>query len=234
METNYLEIARDPQLWLVCIPPILIVITQAVLFIRHSVKAAPIVGLTPADCKKSFKIGCVSALGPSLGVVTVLLGMMAVLGTPISWLRLSIVGNAPQEMMMAGIGADLFHTTIGAADYTPEAFVTSVWMMTFHGCNFMIAVILVLHKMETFKTKLETKDSMPLPIIGSGALIGVITMLSINQAKSSNANIFALILSSVLMIILGQIGKKHTKIREYSVGIAMLISMFATQFIFGS
>lgn len=234
MDINYLEIARDPQLWFVCIPPILIVLTQAVLFIRHSAKAAPTVGLSRNDCKKSFKIGCISAIGPSLGVVTVLLGMMTVLGTPISWLRLSIVGNAPQEMMMAGIGADLFHTTIGTPEYTAEAFATSVWMMTFHGCNFMIAVILVLHKMETFRGKLETRDSMLLPVIGSGALIGVITMLSINQAKSSYGNIFALILSSVVMILLGHIGKKHTKIKEYSVGIAMLISMLITQFIFGS
>ncbi|WP_138309520.1 MULTISPECIES: DUF5058 family protein [unclassified Clostridium] len=231
---DYLQIARDPQLWFVCLPPVIMVLIQASFFIRYSVKASSAVGLTLDECKRSFRIGCVCAIGPSLGVVTVLLGMMAILGTPIPWLRLSIVGNAQQEMMMATIGADLFHTTIGADNYTPAVFATSVWMMTLHGCNFMIAVILVLHKMEGVKKKLAGKDSMLLTIIGSGALIGVITMLGVGQAKNSIGSAFTVIMSSIVMLGLNQLGKKNTKLKEYAVGISMVISMFTAQFIFGS
>ena len=135
---------------------------------------------------------------------------------------------------MATIGADLFHTTIGADNYTPAVFATSVWMMTLHGCNFMIAVILVLHKMEGVKKKLAGKDSMLLTIIGSGALIGVITMLGVGQAKNSIGSAFTVIMSSIVMLGLNQLGKKNTKLKEYAVGISMVISMFTAQFIFGS
>ncbi len=230
---DYLTAANDPILWFFTIPTIAMVVLQAVLFVKYSYKASPLVKLNRNECKTAFKIGCVSAIGPAFGVVTVMLGMIAILGTPITWQRLSMVGNAQQEMMMATIGAQVYGTEIGAKAYGIEQFIGSVWMQTLHGCNWMIAVILVLHKMEDVRTKLSKHDINLLPIIGSAALAGVIAMLGITQAKGSNANVISLLLAAGYMVLLQLIGKKVNKIKEYSVGLAMLASMLTTQLIVG-
>ena len=59
-------------------------------------------------------MGLISAIGPALGVFIVMVGLMASIGGPMAWLRLSIIGAAATELSAANIGAE----ACGAVSYT--------------------------------------------------------------------------------------------------------------------
>ena len=73
---DYMQVANDPKLWLVTIPVISVVVIQAILYVRNGLSHASEVRLSKEECKKAFKVGIVSSLGPSFGV-TVMLSMIA-------------------------------------------------------------------------------------------------------------------------------------------------------------
>jgi hypothetical protein len=225
-------IINDPLLWIMGLPPIIVILSMAITFTKKAVDASESVGLSKKQCKDSFRVGLVSSIGPSLSIVTVILALMASMGTATAWSRLSMVGSAPQKVMMAQVGAELFQTTVGGEGYTAAAYAASVWMMTFHGCNFMIAVFFLLHKIEKVKNALGKKNEVLLPIIGAGALAGVIAMLGMGQAKGSVANAFSFVFAAILTYCIGLIAKRVKWLGEYKVGFSMLISMLITQYIF--
>lgn len=57
-------------------------------------KAVATIQLDPEIPKKAFKIGLISAIGPAMGVFIVMVGLMTVIGGPMAWMRLSIIGAA--------------------------------------------------------------------------------------------------------------------------------------------
>lgn len=95
---EYLKIANDPILWLMCLPVVVLVAVQAVIFTKRAFQTAHIVKLTKEECWHAFRVGAISAIGPAIAVFIVMLGMMAVVGAPVTWMRLAIIGAAPTEL----------------------------------------------------------------------------------------------------------------------------------------
>ena len=54
----------------------------------------------------AFRTGLITAIGPSIAVFIVMVGMMSVVGGPVTWLRLAVIGAAPTELTAATIGAE--------------------------------------------------------------------------------------------------------------------------------
>ncbi|WP_138309517.1 MULTISPECIES: DUF5058 family protein [unclassified Clostridium] len=225
-------IINDPFLWIAGIPPIVVIIAMAGMFTRQAFRVAPLVKVSKKQCHDSIRIGIVSAVGPSFSIVTVMLALMATLGTATTWSRMSMVGNAPQKVMMAEVGANLFNVAFGGEAYGPDAFATSIWLMTLHGCNFMLAVFLLLHRMDKVNTRLGSKNEALMPVIGAGALAGIIAILGLNASYGNTSKIFSYVFAFVLALGIGQIAKKIKGLAEYKVGLAMLISMLVTQYLF--
>ena len=102
---DYLTIANSPVFWGLCGITVLISLAQALLFMRQAKKAAVEVNLEKGLANKAFKIGLISAIGPACGVFIVMVGLMASIGGPMAWLRLSIIGAAATELSAASMGA---------------------------------------------------------------------------------------------------------------------------------
>ena len=101
---EYLKIANSPIFWILCLPVGLLVLIQAYIFSKKAIKSAELVDLSKSDAKKAFKIGAVSSIGPALGVFVVMLGLMSVIGGPLAWMRLAIIGSAPAELAASSMG----------------------------------------------------------------------------------------------------------------------------------
>lgn len=92
------EIINNPVLWLICSVTVFIVALQAGLFVRLALRNAQSFGLSREKCFKAFRIGMVTAFGPSLGILIVMVGLMTVLGEPLTWMRLSMIVSAANEL----------------------------------------------------------------------------------------------------------------------------------------
>ena len=98
---DYLAIANAPIFWALCGITVVISLAQALLFMRQAKRAAVEVNLEHGLANKAFKIGLISAIGPACGVFIVMVGLMASIGGPMAWLRLSIIGAAATELSAA-------------------------------------------------------------------------------------------------------------------------------------
>lgn len=114
---DYLQIANSWPVWLCAGACVAFIVVQAVAFAKLCYKNAPLVGLSKADCSKSFQCGMVTAIGPSLSCFIGAISMITVVGGPLAWMRLSMIGAAPTELTAATTGAAAYGVELGGAGY---------------------------------------------------------------------------------------------------------------------
>lgn len=124
------QVSNSPILWLLCGVTVVISAIQTVLYMRQCSKTTRAAGLDPKIPKEAFRVGLISAIGPALGVFIVMVGLMASIGGPMAWLRLSIIGAAATELSAANIGAEACGVTLGTEQYTLNL---SCGFMVYHG-----------------------------------------------------------------------------------------------------
>ena len=77
-------------------------------------------------------------IGPALGVFIVMVGLMASIGGPMAWLRLSIIGAAATELSAANIGAEACGVTLGTEQYTLICLAVSWFTMALNGAGWLL------------------------------------------------------------------------------------------------
>lgn len=227
MNTNVLDTANSKILWLSCIPVVIIVAIQAITFTKKATKNAELVGLTNKEIKKAFKVGAISAIGPSLGVFLVMLGLMSVVGGPLSWMRLSVIGSAPTELTAAQMAAESMNTQIGSKDYTLVHFAAASWIMALNGSGWLLFSGLFTHKLEKFNNKLSSGNVNITAAVGTAATCGAMAYLLGTNLIKLDGNSISAIAAGISTIFLTKLAKEKPKLKEYNLGIAMVIGMFS-------
>lgn len=226
MNQEILRYANDPVLWIMCSVVVIVAITQSVLYTKISNKAAKAIDMDPLKCKKAFKTGLITAIGPSIGVFIVMVGMMSVIGGPVSWQRLSVIGSAPLELSNAQVGAQVAGQTFGGSDYTIKGLVLSFTTLALGTQGWMWFVILFGHRLEKVRAKIGGNDTKWLVVISTAAMIGVFGKLCMDKVVAGVGPAVAGISGIVLMMIVNKfIVPKWPIVKEYSIGIVMLLSM---------
>ncbi|NLL36139.1 MAG: DUF5058 family protein [Fretibacterium sp.] len=223
--THYLEIANDPMMWVMAIPVVSLVAIQAWLFTVRSYKSAPLVNLSHQQCRQAFKVGAVSAIGPAVAVFIVMVSMMAVVGAPMTWQRLAIIGAAPTELTATTMGAKAMGIEVGSPEYDVTAFASSVWTMALNGCGWLVFCGLFTHKMDKVMHKVTGGSMRLMAEVCGAAVLGTSGYLATAQSMISSPHLSAVIAAALSMALLGRFSPKWLK--EYELGIAMIIGMVA-------
>lgn len=235
MSAEVLQAANAVGLWVISLLIVSIVLLQSVLYARLSFKVAGEINYPTAKCREAFKAGMITAIGPSIAVFIVMVGMMAVVGTPITWLRLSIIGAAPTELTAATVGAQAAGVEFGSPQYDMHALSVSFWAMAANGTGWLILVGLFTHKLEDIRQKLGGGNAKWLGLLSLAAALGCFGYLNTNTIvgalRSMPANpsavgaIYAAVTGMVATLILSKLAQTRPWLKEYSLGIAMLIGM---------
>ena len=138
---DYLQIANSWPVWLCAGACVAFIVVQAVAFAKLCYKNAPLVGLSKADCSKSFQCGMVTAIGPSLSCFIGAISMITVVGGPLAWMRLSMIGAAPTELTAATTGAAAYGVELGGAVKNVIALAVGIAMGLDYGDNAKAALI---------------------------------------------------------------------------------------------
>ncbi len=224
---EYLEVANDPILWLMSLPVVVLVAIQAIIFSKKAFKTAGSVQLTKKEAKDAFRVGAISAIGPALAVFVVMLGMMAVVGAPMTWLRLSVIGAAPTELAASTMGAQAMGVEFGGEGYGVLQFANSVWAMTLNGIGWLLFVGLFAHKLEGIRDKVSGGDSKLTGEIGGAAMLGAMAYLVGGHLIAGSGRLIAALASAMAMIVLVKLSSKIPKLVEYNLGISMVVGMAA-------
>lgn len=238
MPESVLQAANSPIVWGIAIAIVLIVLLQSLLYIRLSFRTADAIGFPREKCVLGLRSGAIAAIGPSIAVFIVMVGMMSVVGGPITWLRLSVIGAAPTELTAATVGADALGVKFGSPDYDLLALSTSWWTMTINGTGWLLVTMLFSHKLEDIREKMGGGDARWLAVISGSAMLGCFGFLNSRNViagikgiaaatPGGGGPLYAALGGLLGMIVMLKIARKAPWLREYTLGIAMIIGMAA-------
>lgn len=223
---DYLQVANDPMLWLMCAPVVLMVLVQAYLFGKRAFASAHLAGISEDQCRLALRVGAVSSVGPALAVFVVLMGMMAVVGAPVTWQRLDIIGAATTELTATDMGAVAWGAEVGTPEYGVMGFATSVWVMALNGCGWLLFCGLFTHRLEWVMHKVTGGSLAIMTTVCGAAVLGTSSYLAVNQAVRNTPNLTAVITGAVVMAFFQlAVAPRFPKIREWNLGIAMVCGM---------
>ena len=225
-----LQIANSLPMWLACGGAVVLVIAQALIFIKKAMDAAPKVGLSKEEVNKAVKSAALTSIGPSIVVLSGMLSLLVTVGGPMAWMRLSFIGSVMFESIAAGIGTGSVGVQLGVDELTPLALTMAVWTMIIGSVGWIIFSTFAADKMDKIQAKLAGSNPAGLTIISSGAIIGVFAAMVGQKLVVLNKNALATVLGGVLMFIMMQItkGEKFAKLREWNLTIAILVAMAIT------
>lgn len=241
MAEKVLQIANSWGLWLCAFAAISLVLLQALLFTRLAFKSAEKIGFPKEKCMQGLRSGLITAIGPSIAVLIVMVGMMSILGGPITWLRLSMIGSAATELTAAKLSAEAIGVTFGSPEFDGIALSNAYWAMAINGIGWLLMVSLFASRMEVIRQKMGGGDARWLSLIGLAASLGAFAYLNSEALFKSFiatskgivggfAPALAVIGGMFGMLLMLKLSKKMTWLKEYSLGIAMLIGMIAAMF----
>lgn len=229
---DFREISNLPIFWVLCSFTVAVSAIQTILYVMQANKATKLCGIDPEIPKKAFKIGLVSAIGPACGVFIVMVGLMATIGGPMAWLRLSIIGAAPTELSAATLGAQAAGLE-GLSDpgYNMTTLAVSWFAMALNGAGWLVLTGLFTPGLEKLRDKMSGGDTTWLGDMSAACSIGVFSYLVANQMIRGDGSVnmggvAGSVGGALSMMALGLfIVPKMPKIAEYSLGIAMLVGI---------
>lgn len=228
---NTLEVANSPAIWALAAIAVMAVLVEIVLFFRLARKSAKAgeVKLTSKQCNRALRAGIVSAIGPAFGVFIVMIGLVAVLGGPISWMRLSVIGGATTELTAATVGVKALGGDITQSLSMMELS-NAWWTMTINACGWLIVTWLFASRMEKVRNKIGGGDSRWMEIFSSAATLGIFGAFCseyvVTGIQSMDYTVLVVMaISGLSMWALLVLSKKYKWLKEYALGIAMVLGI---------
>ena len=205
---DYLAIANSWQVWLCAFACVGIIVAQSVFFTKLCYKNAPLVGLTKEQCGKSFRCG-----------------MITVVGGPLAWMRLSMIGAAATELTAAATGAAAYGVEMGGAGYDITVMANTWLTMALNGCGWLLVVLLLTPRMEKVRQRVGGGDDVWLGLITCGASIGLFGYMASQyyiQIASVPPAAWSCIAGTVTMLACVRLAPKAPWLKEYGLGIAIV------------
>lgn len=225
---DYLHLANSSILFIIGAIIIIFVLLQAVLFIRLAWKEGLKIGLTRQQMLKGLRSGMISAIVPSIPIVVTLISMVAVLGIPVPWIRLSVIGSGPYELLAAGIGAKSMGVEgLGGVGYTAQVFANSAWVMTIGAMWSSLIVFFFLRKIGKVYQRIENGDSRWMEIVSSSAFFGVVCIFIADPLTKGGLSLITLLAGAILMILCAVLvfKCKMAWLKEFALPISMIGAM---------
>ena len=127
---KYTEICNDKWLFIWVGLLLFAVIAQCMLFMSKAWKHGMEIGLKQSQLKKGLKTGITISIMPTLPVLLVLFSLTPLLGIPLPWLRLSVIGSAYYETYAATTALSCLGETFQINGYSANGWIAALWVMT--------------------------------------------------------------------------------------------------------
>lgn len=227
MNSSYLEVANSALMWLACAPGLMVVLYMAYLYFKRSREDAPKIGLTKEQVNASIRAAVATSVGPCFVMLTAMLSLMMYVGGPLAWLRVNFIGSVSYELQGANYAAEGMGLTLGVDQLNLDFLATAAVVMSFGCVGWVVFSALFSDKMETVNMKMAGGNKALVPILGTGALIGVFASMSMDRIVPFGTPAFAVLSSAALMFVIQKYNEKADKqwLKEWGLTICMLFGM---------
>ena len=221
----------SPVMWIVSAPLVIISVSQAIMFLGRCRKEAAAIGISKEKVNSAMRSSALTALGPSLSPVIVMLSLIVSIGAPTAWMRLCDVGAARTELGVCSLMASLLGVEMNTETFGAEAFTYSLWGMALNNFGWLGMVFFFTHRMDGITAKMEEKfDSKWIKVMMNSASIGLFAYLLINQIQSlAMTKLTPAVIGAVMQLLITKGFRKNKRLQELSLGISLLCGMLITQ-----
>ncbi|MEB4615865.1 DUF5058 family protein [Leucobacter sp. M11] len=226
--TDFTQYANSPALWFLAAAVFAVIIVQAVLFYRFAREVSASEAIPRSELVVAMRAGAISAIGPSLAVAIVAIGLIPVFGTPAVLMRIGMVGSVPYELAAANAASGALGVELGGEGYDGVAFATVFFTMAVGAAVWMLSVLIGTKSMGTLSAKVQAWNPWVMQTVPGAALIAAFSYLVLNSAKANLLNIAVIVVSGLVMALLLVVAerKQLARLREWALGIAMLAGLF--------
>ena len=247
------EKLNSPVMYLIVGVIIFFVAAVCVFFMIRAYKAGLAIGIDKTKMKRTITSSATFAILPSVGILLGVIALAGSLGTPLPWLRLSVIGALHYETTVAEAAAeDVGLEKLSASLMTPEAFTTIALLMT---VCIMWGMVLSVILTKKYSKKLQNpgKDGKPSKFAGFGDIamtamfIGLVSayigsyigsFISENGLFSFTGDWLPLAVVAVSAIVMAGFiwlteKKKAAWVESFSIAGSMIIAMAAAVIING-
>lgn len=225
---DLLKIANSWQMWVICGSIVAMVLAQALLFVRLCRREAITINYPVKNLNRAIYNGAITAIGPALAGIVIMISMMALVGSPITWQRLSVIGSAQSELMVADIAASVMGVTLGGHDYTMSAMTLCYLLLAIAGNGWLLVTTIFTGSMEKVRTKLAGGDAVWLGLFSASASIGLISYMCARNLTAGLGAAVATIAGFLVQFCIDKfIAPKWGWIKGYSMAFAIVIGICA-------
>lgn len=227
------NIMNSPGLWIASSFTVIAIVIQSLVFLRAALKEAKRLEIPRDKYISGMRSAIITSIGPSFSPAIILMSLITVIGAPTTWMRLSDVGAARTELSMVTLASGILGVSPSSSAFGLKAFAYSIWGMALNDLGWLIVVLVLTHKMSgTVKTLYSKYNPKWIKSLMFGATIGLFAYLLSNQivvkAALKKDYLVAALISGASVLIMAKLFKNHPRLKELSLGIAMLVGMIAT------
>lgn len=226
MTQELMSIINSGAMWGFAIILVVLVLVQVVLYVRMSYKEAKIIGYDTKNLNKSFRLGVVTGFGPALTSVVAMISMMTIIGSPITWMRLSIIGAVPTELGVASLTSMSLGLKLGGEGFDIKVVSLIYLMMAITGTGWLLVTIFLTPSMGKIRAAIGKRDTVWLAVFTTATTVGLFSNLAAQQLVGGGAGTFAAAIAGfVIMMLVGS--TKNKTLRSYALTIAMVAGIVA-------
>ena len=233
---SYTEICNAPWMYVFVVLIILGCCLHSFIFARRAWKHGLEIGLTAQELRQPLTTGIAISVFPTVPVVITMIGLIPLLGAPLPWLRLSVIGGAAAEAMSANAGVEAVGEVLEVGGYTINGWIAAAYIMCFSQTTAIIFNVIFTKPISKLYEGGKTVDTRLPLAIGTGCLLGVMGYATINfglGAISTNGVIFGVsFLVGAVMVVLAKKMPKQKWMKDALMAVAMIIAMIVAVIIF--
>lgn len=127
-------------------------------------------------------------------------------------------------MINAGLGAQAVGSALGAADFGIRAYAAALWGMSLFSVAWIV-VLVFIPQMNKVQVKVEKYDKNLMTLISTASMLGIMSYMTMENCLTGLPMIVACVSASLCMVGLSRTVKKLPWLREYHMGIAMIVGI---------
>lgn len=205
----FMEVANSGLMYGIAIAIIAFVLLQSVIFLVKAWKEAKRIGMDQKMLRQAAASSAIFSVVPSLPIIISLFAMMPILGIPLPWIRLSVIGSASYELVAAesaakGLG---YATLAEAATGDAGAFSAIAIVMTVGIIWGLIFSTFYQKKLQTTMSTIRDKDTTWAVIMVDCLFVGLAAAFGGQMIATGGVTLLTLVTSMAFMAGLTALSK---------------------------
>jgi hypothetical protein len=226
---KYLDIAGHELTYLAVIIGIFYIIVLTVIIMRKSWKRALVIGYSKEQVWRIVKISASYSLIPAIAILVGFFTLVPILGIPLSWWRLSVIGNTSYEIMAANMAMN----TVGVSDVfnaSANEFILIMYVMAIGIMGGMVISLILAKSIQKGTFRLRNIDRRWSALGASSYMVTILIVFIIPICFSFSVSLLTFLTSAAMMIIMKCLIDRFNMawLTEFALTISMLAAMISS------